>query len=341
MADLVALSLQLEELLGVPPLVRINGKRPLDRQWSSGPRRNPTGWRRRLGEHNGNVGVLTGDRLVVIDVDLYHPGAEDAVEELHRLGLDRYTVTCLTGGGGRHLYYRAPVPVPSRPLEGFVGIDVKAEGGQVVVPPSVHPDTGRAYEWEFGYAPGDVELALIPANVLELLGVGTVSADTPLDERDEAAVNVLLEHFGGHSPRQRDSYVEVTRPGKPQGASATVGAVGRGTTRVWSTQWPELPAGVYGLVELRRRAGVEQHHQFHIPSAIETVLVPAFLWGSAVTSRRQHWLWDGFLPCGQLVPPCAGFPEWPQPLVLPLCPAHRVGVDAPQQTVQRGPVVLP
>ena len=46
------------------------------------------------------------------------------------------------------------------------------------------------------------------------------------------------------------------------------------------------------------------------------------------------------LPFGQPVPPCPGFPEWPQPLVLPLRPAHQVGVDALEQGVQPGPVEL-
>jgi hypothetical protein len=294
MPDLVAVSTHLEALLSVPPLIRINGKRPLDRSWSSGPRRDPVGWRRRLRDHDGNIGLLTGEGLVVVDVDLYVPGAEDSIDELHRLGLDRYTVTCLSGGGGRHLYYTTPVPVPSRPLDGFVGIDVKGEGGMVVVPPSTHPDTGRLYEWEFGFAPGDVERSLVPANVLDLLGAGRAHAASPLDERDETAVNVLVDHFGGHHPRQRDGYVEVTRPGKPDGASATVGAVGRGTTRVWSSNWPGLPAGVYGLVELRRRAGVDEPHRFNIPEAVG-LRWQAF---STVQMRAVRWLWTGRIPLG-------------------------------------------
>src|SRR5262249_23720168 len=162
-----AISSELETALGVPPLIRINGKRPLDQSWSSGPRRDPMGWRRRLREHHGNVGLLTGDGLVVVDVDLYVAGADDAITELHHLGLERYTVTCLTGGGGRHLYYRSPMTVPSRPLDGFPGIDVKGEGGMVVVPPSIHPHSGRPYDWEYSYAPGERALAVLPDDILE------------------------------------------------------------------------------------------------------------------------------------------------------------------------------
>jgi hypothetical protein len=255
----------LEQRFRVPPLVRLNGKAPIDHAWSTGPRREAQCWRKRLVGYEGNLGLLTGEGLVVVDVDLYKPGAEDSLAELHALGLPHETITCLTGGGGRHFYYWCALPVQSGELVGFPGIDIKAQGGQVAVPPSVHPDTGIAYEWEFGWGPTDLEPAPLPVAIYELLTTGRrPGAATELDERDEAAVNLLLEHFGGHHPAQRLGYVEVTRPGKESGASATVGAVGRGVTKVWSTHWEGLAAGVYGLTELRRLAGVERP-RFRIP----------------------------------------------------------------------------
>ncbi len=251
------LSHQYETWLGCAPLLRVNGKAPLDQQWSTGPRRDPDLWRARLTDHHGNVGMLTGDGMFVVDVDLYHEGAQDSLDDLHDLGLRRETVTVLTGGGGIHLYYKTSVPVASRPLPGYPGVDVKGEGGQVVVPPSVHPDTGRSYEWEDGYGPADRELASVPGHLLELFAnAESVGAVGELDERDEEAVNLLIEHFGAHSPHQRDQYVELTRPGKGRGVSATVGYVGRGAAKVWTSNWPSLSAGVYDLTALRKLAGV-------------------------------------------------------------------------------------
>ena len=57
------------------------------------------------------------------------------------------TATAATGGGGWHLYYRHPSGPLLPALPGHPGVDVKADGGYVVAPPSVHPGTGRRYRW--------------------------------------------------------------------------------------------------------------------------------------------------------------------------------------------------
>ena len=103
-----------------------------------------------------NVGIVTGQisSLVVIDVDPGH-GGEDSLEDLvTRFGALPPTLTVRTGGGGRHLYFSAPAdPVPVRSRVGVApGIDVRAEGGMIVAPPSVHP-SGKRYEWIAAGAP--------------------------------------------------------------------------------------------------------------------------------------------------------------------------------------------
>jgi len=140
--DVTAWSLFIEEALRRPPLIRCRGKTPLDTDWPSGPWGQPDEWRRRLVGWTGNVGMLTGRGLLVIDVDSHKPAAEGSFDALianTRLSLE--TVTVLTPRGGRHHYYRydPAVRVPSGPLEpfGYPGLDVKADGGFVLVPPSV------------------------------------------------------------------------------------------------------------------------------------------------------------------------------------------------------------
>jgi hypothetical protein len=91
----------------------------------------------------GLLAVRTGapSGLVVVDIDPRHGGRVDPT-------LMPPTLAAATGGGGWHLYYHHPAtPVLSRALPGRDGVDIKADGGYVVLPPSIHPDTGRAYQW--------------------------------------------------------------------------------------------------------------------------------------------------------------------------------------------------
>lgn len=108
-----------------------------------------------------NLGIRTGGGLIVIDIDP-RAGGDDVLADLeHEHGDLPATVECQTGGGGRHVYFRGPRDLPSFDLG--AGVEVKAAGRQVVAPPSVHPTTGAIYAWEPGHAPGDVELAQLPA----------------------------------------------------------------------------------------------------------------------------------------------------------------------------------
>ncbi len=112
---------------------------------------------------NANVGIPTGKRsgLLVLDVDPEDGGIE-SLKELERAGGEApRTARARTGGGGLHLYFR--YPRSSRPESRGVaaevrnsasllgpGLDVRAEGGYVVVPPS---RTEAAYEWVDRSAP--------------------------------------------------------------------------------------------------------------------------------------------------------------------------------------------
>ncbi|MFI7547264.1 bifunctional DNA primase/polymerase [Actinoplanes sp. NPDC049599] len=81
-----------------------------------------------------------GSGLVVIDIDPRNGGR--ILPELMPP-----TRCARSGDNGWHLYYRHPGGTLAAELHGHAGIDVKADGGYVVAPPSVHPDTGRSYRW--------------------------------------------------------------------------------------------------------------------------------------------------------------------------------------------------
>jgi hypothetical protein len=102
-----------------------------------------------------DVGIRTGGGLAVLDVDPRHGGDETLarLEDAH--GWLR-TMTARTGGGGWHLYFAGDLPARSAFLP---GLDLKAEGGYVVAPPSTHA-SGRRYEW---VAPADLPTEPQPA----------------------------------------------------------------------------------------------------------------------------------------------------------------------------------
>lgn len=116
-----------------------------------------------------NIGIATGESgIVVIDIDLGHrpnaslgwPGEEvpgqrpDVWSSLDRVlhKLPR-TLTDLTGGGGLHLLYRGRFQQPLRNrtsslpgMPDLAGIDLRADGGYIVAPPSLH-SSGNRYSW--------------------------------------------------------------------------------------------------------------------------------------------------------------------------------------------------
>lgn len=114
-----------------------------------------------------NLSVVTGtiSGIVVLDVDPKHGGDKslDALEARH--GPLPTTVEAVTGGGGRHLYFAHP-GFEVRNRAGLArGLDLRGDGGVIVVPPSVHP-SGRPYRWREGRAPDDCPLAPLPVWLL-------------------------------------------------------------------------------------------------------------------------------------------------------------------------------
>jgi hypothetical protein len=128
-------------------------------------------WFRRWPE--ANLGIVTGaiSNLVVLDVDPQHGGAESlrALEARH--GALPRTVEALTGGGGRHLYFAYPLQPLANRAGLAPGLDLRAEGGMVVAPPSIHP-TGRPYRWAESLSPEECGLAPLPLWLLRLASEG-------------------------------------------------------------------------------------------------------------------------------------------------------------------------
>lgn len=122
-------------------------------------------------EPYSNIGIATGQPsgIIVLDCD-----SEDAFDEAAQRGLP--TTWIVKTKRGYQVYFKRPdwpkVPTIAQDKpngDAFMGLpdaEIKADGGYVVAPPSVHPD-GPVYQWEV--SPDEAELADPPPWLLDIL----------------------------------------------------------------------------------------------------------------------------------------------------------------------------
>lgn len=97
-----------------------------------------------------NIGVACGaSRLIVVDVDPRNNGDDEIVNLQAKHDQLPSTMTSLTGGGGWHYIYNVPFgQMPPRSWVPCQGVEIKADGGYIVAPPSNHV-LGQ-YRWDEG-----------------------------------------------------------------------------------------------------------------------------------------------------------------------------------------------
>lgn len=142
--------------------VRPEEKRPFMQNWLQFTKTRPdralvTSWFTALS--GAGVGVVTGrvSNMVVLDVE--HHCTVPIEEILKRYPTD---MVARTGGGGYHLFYQYPQSVSrvSNRVRIFDGADLRADGGFIVLPPTIHPN-GTRYEWTREGAMGTFPMALL------------------------------------------------------------------------------------------------------------------------------------------------------------------------------------
>jgi Bifunctional DNA primase/polymerase, N-terminal len=107
-----------------------------------------------------NIGVSTA-ALVVLDVDPRHGGYESLAALEEQFDAIPHTWCVRTGSGGLHIYLTLPNGTAISSSTGRLGqgLDVRARGGYVVAPPSLHI-SGNRYKWIFD--PDEAPLAPVP-----------------------------------------------------------------------------------------------------------------------------------------------------------------------------------
>jgi hypothetical protein len=127
-------------------------------------------------------------------------------------------VEAQTGSGGRHLLLKHPGQrVPNSAGVLGPGLDVRGDGGYIVVPPSLHA-SGRRYSWDGALHPAHMKPAPMPLWLAERLTQpgrrngpatpGTSISNLVLTGVQEGQRNSSLARLAGHLLRHRvDPYV--------------------------------------------------------------------------------------------------------------------------------------
>ena len=127
------------------PIVPLRGKVPAVRGWQQF-RADAQALELWFGVRRCNVGLRTGESgYLVIDADT------SAAAEWVRRHCPESPMRARSGGGSTHHYYANPLRKKIRNRQGshrIHGLDVRGHGGFIVLPPSVHPETGNRYRWE-------------------------------------------------------------------------------------------------------------------------------------------------------------------------------------------------
>ena len=192
-------------------------KMPLDDKWSTAPRFDEDNLRD-LYRAGANIGLRTGEPskiddlyLHVLDVDIRD--ADKAAEAWAAVAdmLPDYATfpSVISGSGGesRHIYFLAREALRSKKLRKSKGfsfvhdkkkardvkkfdweVDIKGTGTQVVIPPSIHPITGKPYIWERALDLDFAELNVVESVDLEAWGARAVSY---VDEDDDDLGSIL------------------------------------------------------------------------------------------------------------------------------------------------------
>lgn len=190
---------------------RAVGKAPLNAGWRRSPPVSVADALQLMQEEGHNIGVRLRPTDLVIDVDPRNfADGDDPFAQLQAdLGVDLGSApTVWTGSGGRHVYLSKPDGFEIRDtLDAYPGIEFKSSGRQAVAAGSVHPTTGKPYE--FDTLCDDLSrVRAAPQSLLEVIKrPGRLAG---------VAAGKLQEHGGPEALEQALEFLDVTEYGRGQ-----------------------------------------------------------------------------------------------------------------------------
>lgn len=127
--------------------------------------------------------VLIPSGLLALDIDVYHGDDQKLKSLLIEHGDLPETIQQNSGSGeGVHLIFKAP----GVPIRGNIGGIVTRSRNYILIAPSSHK-SGKQYNWEEGYGPGEIEPADLPAKWVRALSKaeGSIEGIAIIPEAEE------------------------------------------------------------------------------------------------------------------------------------------------------------
>lgn len=277
-------------------------KHPITKNGFHDASTDPTQIREWWAKHpNANVAVVPGEgHSVVVDVD-----GPTGRATLRTLGLpDPGRIVVSPGkGGGFHYWYRLPdgagIVQNGKP---WPGIDIRGHNGYVMVPPSIHPETGTAY----AYAKDEDQTVLPQAYLSTTNTVSTGEFRTLLDIR-----NVIRRVKTKSSPEANSQLAFFIKDilATPEGDRHTVmlPAVWDLATMVFAGQLSHEQVMTYGAAYETACAphDVKDDFQSALIGAYRKMKAPDegrlhLKMLDATTPVKAEWAWKNKLPLGAL-----------------------------------------
>jgi len=207
---------------------------------------------------NANIAIVTGkvSNLVVFDLD-----SPDAVAYAENEGGFPDTVKVKTGKG-YHIYMKHPGFEIRNSVNKKLDIDIRADGGYVAAPPSVH-GSGNVYEWVEGFSISEIDTAPCTPWMIGYLKEVAKGATPAKSKKEKAAKNDKDESVKSTSPKIESEYLDLLKNGCSEGsrnhnATKLIGHLLKkmpdAETEVWElvTMWNQRNSPPLNESELRK-----------------------------------------------------------------------------------------
>jgi replicative DNA helicase len=159
---------------------------------------------------DANIGIITGkiSNLVVFDLD-----SEGAVEYAEDEGGFPDTVKVKTGKG-YHIYMQYPGFEVRGSVNKKLDIDIRADGGYVVAPPSVH-GSGNIYEWKEGCSIYEIDPA--PCTPWMIAYLEDVAKNNKLSTKKKENRTKTKAEGTQHKSEIKNEYLDILKNGCGEG----------------------------------------------------------------------------------------------------------------------------